>query len=139
MISSRKLFVCKLLVFTPVNLLLMYFDLSNVLLLVILSPNDTVSVCQREIQLICTVTGSVLIWDNGSNSTSFSSTGNTVPQYIAPFSFILQSHGNGTLVSVATVNVSTSINGSTLECRDTIAVTDSRKEISFNVKRKYRV
>ena len=126
--------------FTPVNLLLIYFDLSNVLLLVILSPNDTVSVCQREIQVICTVTGSVLIWDNGSNSTSFSS-GNTVPQYIGSFSFILQSHDNGTLVSVATVNVSESINGSTLECRNTGPVPDSiiRQQISFNVKRKYRV
>ena len=102
-------------------------------------PNGTVSVCQGEVQTItCNVTGSVVLaWEYGGYATSFSS-GNTDPQYIAPFSFILQSHGNGTLVSVATFNVSTSINGTSIECRNTIAVTGSsiKQQITFNVKRK---
>ncbi|XP_019856873.1 PREDICTED: uncharacterized protein LOC109585303 isoform X2 [Amphimedon queenslandica] len=102
---------------------------------VTLLPNDTVSVCEGEIQAItCNVTGSVLIWDDGNNSTSFSS-GNTIPAELGPFHLVLLSHNNGTVVSVATVNVSTSINESTLECRNTGFKNSSiRQQISFNVK-----
>uniref|UniRef100_A0A1X7TZT9 Uncharacterized protein n=1 Tax=Amphimedon queenslandica TaxID=400682 RepID=A0A1X7TZT9_AMPQE len=90
---------------------------------------------KKNLNVICIVTGSVLVWTYGSSTTSFSSVA-TQPQYIAPFNFILLSHDNGTLVSVATVNVSTSINGHTLECRNTIFITSSsiRRNINFNVK-----
>ena len=101
-------------------------------------PNNTVSVCQREVQAItCNVTGSVLIWEYGTDTASFS-TGNTMPAEIGPFHLALLSHDNGILASVATVNVSTSINESTLECRNTGFITDSsiRRQISFNVKGK---
>ena len=83
------------------------------------------------------MTGPVLIWEYGNVVNSFSS-GNTSPQEIGLFHLVLQSHGNGALVSVATVNVSTSINGSTLECRNTPFINgfSIRQQISFNVKRK---
>uniref|UniRef100_A0A1X7TBP8 Fibronectin type-III domain-containing protein n=1 Tax=Amphimedon queenslandica TaxID=400682 RepID=A0A1X7TBP8_AMPQE len=44
---------------------------------------------------------------------------------------ISKSKGNDTLVSVASVNVSASINGSAIECEDTAG---SRQQITFNVK-----
>lgn len=108
-------------------------------------PNGTVSACQGEVQTITcnVVTGSQVVylaWEHNGTITFFSS-GDTNPQEIPPFHFQLLSHVNNTLVSVATANVSTSLNGSTIECRNTIGITDSsiRRQITFNVLRKLRL
>ncbi|XP_019861675.1 PREDICTED: uncharacterized protein LOC109590197 [Amphimedon queenslandica] len=121
-------------------LFLVFMDMTQSQAAVALLPNGAVSICQRELKITCNVTGSILVWTYGRSITSFSSV-DTQPQYIAPFSFILQSHGNGTLVSVASVNVSASLNGSTLECRDTLIITGSsiRQQITFNVKNSVRI
>ena len=110
------------------------------LLLVILSPSGTVSVCQGDVLTItCNVTGSaVLGWTyNEGPATSFRA-GDTDPQHIASFNFTLLSDDNDTLISVASTNVSAATNGTNLECMNTAFITGSsiRRHINFNVKRK---
>ena len=63
----------------------------------------------------------MLGWSYRGKTTSFSN-GSTTPQYISPFKFALLYLNNDKVTSIAVGNVSTSINGSTIECR-TLPVT----------------
>ena len=78
-----------------------------------------------------------LTWKYGEPTITFSS-GNPYPQEIESFNLRLLSYDNVTLISDAIVNVSTSLNDTSIECRNTIPVTGSsiRQQVTFNVKSK---
>ena len=90
--------------------------------------------------ITCNVTGSqVLAWEYGGDRVHFSS-GEADPKSIGPFNFTLLYLDNDTVISIAVlVNVSASINGSTIECRNTIPAISSsiRQYINFSVKSKW--
>ena len=69
--------------------------------------------------------------------THFSS-GENVSISIGPFNLTLLCHYNDTLISTAVVNVSTSINGRTIECRNALPVNNASstitQHINFSVK-----
>ncbi|XP_019857317.1 PREDICTED: uncharacterized protein LOC109585623 [Amphimedon queenslandica] len=104
-----------------------------------LSPSTgNVSVCQGEVQKItCTVNGSqVVAWQYNEESLIYFDAVKTGEDNTTLFNFKLLCHNNVTLISTAVGNVSTLINGSTLECRNTIPDISSsiRQHINFTVK-----
>lgn len=83
---------------------------------------------------ICTVTGPTLVWNYASNDIGFSTSVKDSRSFGQFIDVELVSISDDEIQSVAIVKVNHDINGTTLYCRNNIAVSSSiKKNITFNV------
>lgn len=104
-------------------------------ILVFLTPSGNVNVCLGEMRTFTCVSGAVLVWEyDGASNALFTSTDNTTRSLSSDIDVEFVSNAGGVLQVMAIVNVTSDINGKTLQCRNTALDTSNTesRNIIFN-------
>lgn len=95
-------------------------------IIVFLTPSGNVDVCLGDTMNFTCLSGMLLVWEyDGASNAAFTSTDNTTRSLSPDIDVEFISSASGVLLVKAIVNITSDINGKTLQCRNTAFDTSS--------------